>query len=89
MVIYKITNKITDDIYIGQTINDLSSRWKQHCSKNSCCRKLKNAIQKYGNIKEAVLQLGLNYGSLRVRVQQGKSHKDYIFKYVNEENISV
>ena len=28
--IYKITNSINTKIYIGQTKNDLSHRWKQH-----------------------------------------------------------
>ena len=46
--IYKITNKITKQSYIGQTIIDLHERWRQHCKPNSNCRYLKSAIKKYG-----------------------------------------
>jgi len=48
MFIYKITNKINNSSYVGQTINGVEKRWMAHCSKRSCCRKLKNAIKKYG-----------------------------------------
>jgi len=46
--IYKIVNKIDGNIYIGQTIQDLDERWKQHCKPTSNCRYLKSAIKKYG-----------------------------------------
>jgi group I intron endonuclease len=46
--IYKITNKIDNKIYIGQTIGDLERRWKGHLNKGSNCRYLKYAINKYG-----------------------------------------
>lgn len=45
--IYKITNKETGKCYIGQA-QDVQRRWKLHCSPKSGCKKLKNAIQKYG-----------------------------------------
>jgi len=48
MVIYKITNTINNKVYIGQTIEPINKRWSAHCSKNSTCTFLKNAIQKYG-----------------------------------------
>jgi group I intron endonuclease len=51
VIVYKITNKINGKCYIGQTINSLETRWYYHCRKNSFCRYLGNAIQKYG--KEA------------------------------------
>lgn len=58
MVIYKITNLVNGKIYIGQTVQCLNKRWKQHCRKNSHCLYLKNAIQKYGkeNFKIEVLE---------------------------------
>ena len=46
--IYKIKNKIDNKIYIGQTIQDLDDRWKNHLKKSSNCRYLKSAFKKYG-----------------------------------------
>lgn len=46
--IYKITNKIDNKIYVGQTIRDVEERWKDHLKKGSNCRYLKSAINKYG-----------------------------------------
>ena len=46
--IYKIRNKINDKIYIGQTTQDLGTRWKQHLKKSSNCVCLKRALNKYG-----------------------------------------
>lgn len=48
MIIYRITNKVNGKSYVGLTIQDLTVRFKQHGYKNSCCIKLRNAIQKYG-----------------------------------------
>jgi group I intron endonuclease len=46
--IYKITNKIDNKIYVGQTIQDVEARWKDHLKRGSNCRYLKSAINKYG-----------------------------------------
>lgn len=46
--IYKITNKIDQKVYIGQTSRDLELRWKEHKKKGSNCKYLKAAIQKHG-----------------------------------------
>lgn len=46
--IYKIENTVDNKIYIGQTIQDLESRWKDHRKIGSNCRYLKSAIKKYG-----------------------------------------
>ena len=46
--IYKIRNKIDNKIYVGQTIQDVEARWKDHLKKGSNCRYLKSAINKYG-----------------------------------------
>lgn len=46
--IYKITNKQDNKLYIGQTTQDLEERWRHHKYKNSNCRYLKSAINKYG-----------------------------------------
>lgn len=45
--IYKITNIVNNKIYIGQTIRDLNTRFKQHCYREGC-KYLHNAILKYG-----------------------------------------
>jgi group I intron endonuclease len=46
--IYKITNKINNQCYIGQTTQNLDLRWKQHKNNKSNCRYLKSAFNKYG-----------------------------------------
>ena len=46
--IYKIKNKIDNKTYIGQTTQDLESRWRQHLKKRNSCRYLKYAFNKYG-----------------------------------------
>lgn len=52
MIIYKITNKITNKSYIGYTKRSIEQRWHQHCADASKCpstRKFYNAIRKYGS----------------------------------------
>lgn len=68
MFIYKITNKINNKSYIGQTVGCLKKRWSKHCSEKSKCIILKNAIKKYGKdnfiieeIDGANFQSELNY----------------------------
>ena len=46
--IYTITNKTDNKIYVGQTVQDVEMRWKDHLKKRSNCRYLKSAINKYG-----------------------------------------
>lgn len=46
--IYKITNKINNKCYIGQTMLNLSVRWKQHNRISSNCIYLKRAFDKHG-----------------------------------------
>ncbi len=46
--IYKITNKLDNKMYVGQTVQDLEERWKGHLKKNSNCRYLSSAIKKHG-----------------------------------------
>ena len=65
--IYKITNLLNNKVYIGQTKNSLSKRFREHCSTKSFCLKLRNAIQKYGKenftiekIDEDTTKLGIN-----------------------------
>lgn len=49
--IYKITNKINNKIYIGQTIRTIEKRWKQHlyrCEEKNDNNYLYNAMKKHG-----------------------------------------
>ena len=46
--IYTITNKTDNKIYVGQTIQDVELRWKDHLKRGSNCRYLKSAFNKYG-----------------------------------------
>ena len=57
MIIYKITNRINGNVYIGQTSKSLKQRWSQHCRRYSCCQALKNAILKYGKENFTIEQI--------------------------------
>lgn len=60
-IIYIITNSINDKVYIGQTIQSLNNRWKEHCrkscSKNEANMHIKRAIFKYGEDKFSIKEL--------------------------------
>ena len=50
-IIYKITNKINNKVYIGQTTQTLNLRWQGHCqniNNGSYQMVIKRAIHKYG-----------------------------------------
>lgn len=46
-VIYRITNTVNGKVYIGQTKNKLTDRWREH-QLRCVCRRLHYAIRKYG-----------------------------------------
>lgn len=49
--IYKITNKINNKVYIGQTVQTIKGRWRQHVNEaygEMKCAHLHSAIRKYG-----------------------------------------
>lgn len=51
MPIYKITNKVNNKMYVGQTIRDLKDRYEGHLYRafiNNSNTKLYNAMRKYG-----------------------------------------
>ena len=58
MYIYKVTNLINGKSYIGQTITSLRNRWNKHCSVNSGCPALGEAIKKYGKENFTVEEIG-------------------------------
>lgn len=68
MLIYKITNKINNKCYIGQTIKSAEERWWEHQQhafgkhSNDVNKTLYRAIRKYGlgNFTFEVLQDGIN-----------------------------
>src|SRR4051812_36247626 len=46
--IYIIKNRVNNKVYIGQTWKTVEKRFKEHKSLNTNCRKLFNAMNKYG-----------------------------------------
>lgn len=56
-VVYKLTFP-NNKVYIGQTSQKLMRRIRQHCEKDSKCRKLKYAIDKYKDFMVEVLYEG-------------------------------
>ena len=48
MIVYKVTNKINNKIYIGITTRNINIRWKEHCNLRARSSILKSAISKYG-----------------------------------------
>ena len=67
MLIYKITNKINNKCYIGQTVKTVEERWKEHqkhafgTHENDVNKTLYKAIRKYGleNFECEILQDGI------------------------------
>lgn len=49
--IYKVTNKVTNDLYIGQTINSVYRRWSAHIS---------NSINPKFTLGKAIKQFGID-----------------------------
>lgn len=48
MRIYVVTNSANGKRYVGQTIQSIEARWRQHCSLQGKCRAIESAIRKYG-----------------------------------------
>ena len=79
--IYIITNTVNDKVYIGQTTNDITTRFKQHC--NTKYTKLGKAISNIGKSKFSISVLEdniLDLDSLAEREQY------YINKYNSINN---
>lgn len=76
MIIYKITNKINDKIYVGQTILPLSDRWSDHTrphrGKNKARSAIALAIKKYGkeNFSIEIIAYGTSLENLNALEKQ-------------------
>ena len=57
-VLYKITNKLSGKIYVGQTIQPLEKRWEQHCYVQSHSSYLYSSIIKHGRDSFSIEELG-------------------------------
>lgn len=58
MFLYKITNKINNKIYIGQTSKDINKRFYEHCMPSSKSTAICKAIQKYGKQNFMIEEIG-------------------------------
>ena len=83
-IIYKITNKVNNKIYIGLTTYSLAHRWRQHVntannpSHKSYNEVFKKAIRKYGDTNFTVEQID-SANSL----EELKQKEQYWIKYYN------
>ena len=48
MIIYKITNKLNNKVYIGQTVRDLKTRFDEHMRDQTSNDYFHAAVRKYG-----------------------------------------
>lgn len=78
-VIYKITNKINNKVYIGQTTRSIKKRFSRHCNEKSCAA-IHMAIKKYGkeNFEITILQNCDNKKDLNKK-------EKYFIKYFNSK----
>lgn len=67
-IIYKITNTKTGMVYIGQTTMTMRDRWRLHCSDNSTCGLLREAIRQYG--KDSFVMEQVDTGQNRDELNQ-------------------
>ncbi len=59
MRIYCITNSANGKRYVGQTIQSIETRWRQHCSLQGKCRAIESAIKKYGSDAFSIEEIAL------------------------------
>lgn len=76
-IIYKITNNINGKVYIGQTIRSVERRFVEHKTKDSACRKLNRAMDKYGKNNFSIEEL------VKAKTQEDldRLEKKYIKQY--------
>jgi len=90
--IYKVTNKITNKIYIGETLNTIEKRFYQHC-KDAFNETYKNyyfyrSIRKYGIENFEITELQTVYNSDRrlLKKQILEIEENYIKEYDSFNN---
>lgn len=68
-VIYKHTNLINNKVYIGQTCQELSRRWRPHGEGYKDSPKFWTAIQKYGweNFAHEIIETDLTQEEANLR----------------------
>lgn len=82
MYIYKITNKINEKIYIGQTVRSIKERWWNHCSSLSNCKALSSAINKYGKENFTIEEID----TAENLEELNKKEEFYIYKFNSTNN---
>lgn len=96
MLIYKITNKLNEKVYIGQTTKTLDIRRKGHiqAAKNGVNHHLYNAINKYGienfkfeEICKANSKSELNYLEAKYILEYDSVRNGYNMGYGGDNNV--
>lgn len=81
MIIYKITNKINNKVYIGKTTRTIEKRWYQHCHCNNTSTAIHNAIVKYGTDNFVIEQI-----DSAKTIEELNSKEMFYIKYYNSKN---
>lgn len=86
MIIYKVTNKVNNKIYIGQTCKPLQKRWKEHCytAYHGSTIRFHRAIRKYKpkNFKLSILYKPKTKQKLQIAERiLIKIYKSFDFRY--------
>ena len=90
MIIYKITNKINEKVYIGQTIQTLNSRKNEHKkrARNKTNLPLYNAINKYGEENFLIIQIDEANSLEELNIKEQYYIKHYNSMYPNGYNLT-
>ena len=78
-IIYKITNKVTNQVYIGQTSKTLSQRWEQH--KKEAREALDGIRQSFPLFHRMIIKYGENNFTPEILEECQNSELDIKEKY--------
>ena len=89
MFIYKITNKINNKVYIGQTVRPITDRFKRHINdaiNNNLDTHFARAIRKYGaeNFSVELIDTAINQDELNQKEQYWIQYYDSVHLGYNE-----